>query len=431
VNEYTRREEIRWTLGTVFILVPAVAAAIGVLVYAEGPMVTNPASIRAEAAARKVSESFKGCHKNAKDLAGEVGVFRSRAAQAQRAAVEKAPKRRWGRKTKAPEFEIPWSAASPVLKQVAALAKNNCRALAARAASPSADAGTAWKAVSQAAAIAAPGRSPKARQSAAKKLLFIFAEAPVRALGAHTKKASSRLANDLEEATETREDDLVRSPLPEGLFARGAAIGLGVAIALAALIISYISVRSASVRRGKALMALRPLANTEEAGMQAAAIVRLAAHHNGGEPGMAMGAALGGLLAVLLAPSESATVFIADLFVAGTMGGVLFGLLVQWLVRRFEGASRFRERAKELGDIEKPTISIDLVINAVTPGHELDFLRYFSAQPMMNASVIVQKLAAQAEDQILAAADAAAQPQAAPPQAAPPQAAPPQEGGQR
>jgi hypothetical protein len=77
-------------------------------------------------------------------------------------------------------------------------------------------------------------------------------------------------------------------------------------------------------------------------------------------------------------------------------------------VRRLEGAGRFRIRAKELGDVEKPTISIDLVVNAVTPGLEKQFLRYFEAQPMPNASAIVQKLAAQAEAQILAAAEAAA-----------------------
>ena len=48
------------------------------------------------------------------------------------------------------------------------------------------------------------------------------------------------------------------------------------------------------VEAPKLLVALRRFANTPEAGLQAAAIVRLAAHHNGGEPGMVIGASLGG-----------------------------------------------------------------------------------------------------------------------------------------
>jgi len=47
----------------------------------------------------------------------------------------------------------------------------------------------------------------------------------------------------------------------------------------------------------------------------------------------------------------------------------------------------------------------------VTPGLEKQFLRYFEALPVADAATVVQKLAAQAEEQILAAADAAAQQQ--------------------
>ena len=428
MNEYTRREETRWTLATVLVLVPAVASAIGILVNAKGPMVTNPTAIRAETDARAQFEGFKGCSKYAKDLAGEVGVFKSRAAQAKRAAEEKARKRRRRRrKTKSVDFDIPWSAASPVFKQVNSLAKKNCRAIATRAASTNDGTAKAWNAVTEAAKLKTPSNDPKARQAATKKLLSLFAKVPLQELASHAKKASKRLTSNLEEAEAKRKKDLIQAPLPEGLFSRGAAIGVGVLIALAALIISYISVRSASIRRGTALMALRPLANTEEAGMQAAAIIRLAAHHNGGEPGLAIGAALGGLLGVLTAISGTTASFVPDLFVAGTMGGVLLGLAIQWVVRRIEGASRFRVRAKELGDVEKPTISIDLVINAVTPGRETDFLRYFESQPMANASAIVQKLAVNAEAQILAAAEAAAAQQHA--QAAAYPAAPEQMAG--
>src|SRR5439155_27042071 len=144
---------------------------------------------------------------------------------------------------------------------------------------------------------------------------------------------------------------------------------------------------------------------------QAAAIGRLAAHHNGGEPGIVMGAALGGLFAALLAPTDNPNVFIADLFVAGSMGGLLMGLGAQWVVRTVVGVNKWRDRSKELGDIEKPTIPVALVLGGVTPGLEKQFLRYFEALPIGDASMVVQKLAAQAEEQILAAADAAAQQQ--------------------
>ena len=126
---------------------------------------------------------------------------------------------------------------------------------------------------------------------------------------------------------------------------------------------------------------------------------------------MVIGSALGGLLAAVAAPTDNVNIFIADLFVAGAMGGLLIGLAAQWLVRTLTGVARWRERTKELGDIEKPTIPVALVLGGVTPGLEKQFLRYFEALPVADAATVVQKLAAQAEEQILAAADAAAQQQ--------------------
>jgi hypothetical protein len=90
------------------------------------------------------------------------------------------------------------------------------------------------------------------------------------------------------------------------------------------------------------------------------------------------------------------------------MGGLLFGLALQWLVRTVSGVGRWRERARELGNIEKPTIPIPLVLGGVTAGLEKQFLRYFEALPVADAAVVVQKLAAQAEEQILQAAEAGA-----------------------
>jgi hypothetical protein len=424
LNEYTRREEIRWTLVSVFILVPAVAVAIVRLVLAEGPMVPDPTAIRSEDEARQLEESYKSCVRSASKLRDEVSVFKSRAAQAEKAAKEEAEKNRFGRKPGEIEFEIPWSAASLVLKHASTLHNDKCRGATETAAKKNAGATPAWRAVQRAAKIDDPGDDKKKQQEAANKLLELFGdEEAVAKLKTHIERAEKQLAANVEAASQRRATALVRAPLPQGLFPRGAAIGVGVGVSLAALIISYISVRSASVRRGKTLVSLRRFANTPEAGLQAAAIVRLAAYHNGGEPGMVIGSALGGLLAALLAPTNDPNIFIADLFVAGSMGGLLIGLAAQWLVRTLTSVGRWRERTKELGDIEKPTIPVALVLGGVTPGLEKQFLRYFEALPVADAATVVQKLAAQAEEQILAAADmAAAQQQqhyAAPPGASP------------
>ncbi len=417
LNEYTRREEIRWTLATVFVLVPCVAIAIVRLVLAQGPMVTNPAAIKAEADAQQTELAYRSCAKSAKDLATEVDVFRVLVKglqdKAKGRAKDENQKLRPGQ-DKVPivvEWGKAWPKASRVLKASKSLHQGKCRAATAAAAGANVDSNKAWDAVAKAANIKDPAAIGKDQEAATQKLASLFKVADAEKLKAHSVAAKNSLSAAVKNAGTKRENDMVRAPLPQGLFPRGAAIGVGVGVSLAALIISYVSVRSASQRRGKTLVALRRFANTPEAGLQAAAIVRLAAHHNGGEPGMVIGSALGGLLAAAAAPTNNPNIFIADLFVAGAMGGLLIGLAAQWLVRTVTGVSRWRERTKELGDIEKPTIPVALVLGGVTPGLEKQFLRYFEALPVADAATVVQKLAAQAEEQILAAADAAAQQQ--------------------
>jgi hypothetical protein len=412
LNEYTRREEIRWTLATVFILVPAVAVAIVRLVLAQGPMVQNPEAIQAEATAKQAEADHKPCSRAAGKLAEEVGLFEQRADNARKKAEKEAAEQR-KKATEELVFDIPWTAAAPVLKQAKALELAKCRTLTEAAAGKDEKASLAWVAVRKASKIQDPGAVEKDQQAAAHKLLELFDDAPVEAMKTHATMAGEKLAVNVTQAAERREKDLIRAPLATGLFPRGGAIGVGVGVSLAALIISYISVRSASMRRARTLVSLRRFANTPEAGLQAAAIVRLAAHHNGGEPGMVIGSALGGLLAAVLSPTDNPNVFIADLFVAGSMGGLLIGLAAQWLLRTMTGVGSWRERTKELGDIEKPTIPVALVLGGVTPGLEKQFLRYFEALPVADAATVVQKLAAQAEEQILAAADAAHQQQLA------------------
>jgi len=405
LNEYTRREEVRWTLVSVAILIPSVAIAIVRLLLIQGPMVPDQSAMRAAEAAEARQSEFEACVKAAAKLSKEVPIFKTVAESAKRRAEEKAKKDRRLKKDAPLDVKIPWSAASLVYKNAKRL--SGCKAQTASAAGGRSEAEPAWTAVRQAAKMAEPRKGDeKAEAGAALKLLKLVEEAPIDKLEGHVEDAKAQLADDAKQAKGRSATAKVRQALPEGLFPRGAAIGVGVGVALAALIISYISVRSASTRRARSLIGLRRFANTPEAGLQAAAIVRFAAHHNGGEPGMVLGSALGGLTAAILVPMLGTGLFIGDLYVAGAMGGLLFGLALQWLVRTISGVSRWRDRAKELGNIEKPTIPIALVLGGVTPGLEKQFLRYFEALPVADAAVVVQKLAAQAEEQILQAAEA-------------------------
>lgn len=410
MNEYTRREEVRWTLVGVAILIPSVAIAIVRLLLVQGPMVPDQKAIEAANGAQTRVVEFESCVKAAAKLSKEVPIFKTVAEGAKRRAEEHAKKDRRRRRKKPDEkieYHLPWSASALVFKNAKKL--TTCSTQANGAVGTRSEAEAAWTAVRKAAEVAEPKRGDKEAESkAAKSVLELFDDAPVDKLKGHVDDAKTQLEDDAKQARQHATTARVRQELPEGLFPRGAAIGVGVGVALAALIISYISVRSASTRRARSLIGLRRFANTPEAGLQAAAIIRFAAHHNGGEPGMVLGSALGGLIAALVVPVLGAGLFIGDLYVAGAMGGLLFGLALQWLVRTISGVSRWRERAKELGNIEKPTIPIALVLGGVTPGLEKQFLRYFEALPVADAAVVVQKLAAQAEEQILQAAEAGA-----------------------
>jgi hypothetical protein len=148
------------------------------------------------------------------------------------------------------------------------------------------------------------------------------------------------------------------------------------------------------------LLPLREAAKQGQPGLQAAAILMLAAGHNGGEPGLVFGAGLGGLAAALAFPAD------ADIFVAGVMVGLLLGLGIQWSLRLSQGMTAWRRRATELSEIEKPAAPIVLVLSAVHVGREAEFWGFFSnLSPPEQANTVLQ-LASQAEEQILAAAEA-------------------------
>ncbi|MFT3764903.1 MAG: hypothetical protein QM820_05205 [Minicystis sp.] len=213
------------------------------------------------------------------------------------------------------------------------------------------------------------------------------------------EEAANKLSVDLNAKAATAQ---IREPIPEGLVPRRLAVGIGVGLSVIALLLSYLSVRVSSNRRLMTLVPLREAAKTSQPGLHAAAVLRLAAQPNGGLPGAVIGGALGGLVAAAVAPSDT------DVFIGGVMAGFLFGLGAQFLFRMLGGAARWRQRAGELADIEKPAIPIVLVLSGVNPGLEAPFIKFFTGLSDADAASTVEKLAAQAEERILAAADAGA-----------------------
>ncbi len=447
MNEYTRREEVRWILIASATLVACIAAAVLLLVTAQGKLVPDPEALAMAKATGERSATYASlkCNRDAKTLADEIPLFRKAAEQARVAASVDPPEKDKGKKPvakkdeKKPDVLLAWATAQPVYRAAKSLSR--CREATEQAAGVRPDAARAWEAVRTANDLVPPADNDKSAQiDAARKLLSVLGDAPVDKLVQATKDAEGALKSAADEAEKKaateRATPTKRESLPKGLLAREVAISVGVGLALIALLISFLSVRAASSRRLVTLLPLRDAARNGMPGLQAAALLRLAAQPNGGEPGLVIGAAVGGLV------TAAAFRLDADLFVAGVMAGLLLGLGAQVALRLGGGSTQWRQRATELGDIEKPAIPIVLILSGVNPGLEDQFLGFFSGLAPAEAAETVQKLASQAEDRILAAAEAGAaasayaQQQAAQAQqagfgAAPgfPQAGPPGYGG--
>ncbi len=404
MNEYTRREEVRWTFVASTILVLCIAVAVIRLVTVQGKLVPDVAAQQLAQQTADKAAAMKVCAEQADNFVTEVGIFNQAAKTAKLQQEPEKPKPGAKKKPTAKDKEkdqlldLAWGTAAPSYKLAGKLAL--CRQPTESATGPKPTSAQGWDTVQKAAAVASPADDPKAQVEAARALQIVFADAQIDKVAAHVHEAETALKDLAAKQKATAETATVREPLPKGVLSRQAAVGIGVGLCVLTLLLSYVSVALASSKRASTLIPLRDAARQGKAGLQAAAILRIAAAHNGGEPGLVIGAAMGGLLTALLGPAD------ADLFVAGVMGGLLFGVGVQWALRFAIGPARWRGRATELAEIEKPTTPIVLVLSTVNPGLEPQFLQFFKGLSTEDAAMTVEKLAAQAEEKILAAADA-------------------------
>lgn len=415
MNEYTRREEVRWIVVAAVAVVACIGGSMASLATATGPMVPDPEARAAADAAKEKVVPLEECPKLAGLVAEELPNF-NRNEEIALAPPEPAPPPappapfnprapKPVEKKKPPpkdDSKLAWPGAEAIYTRAQSLAK--CEAPVRAMGAPSASADKGWKAIAAAAAIKAPPAGDEAaRLEAAKQLYGLLKDVPIAEVTSSIESAT-KSATDAATVAETKAQEAkVRKPLARGLLGREAAIGGGVLLSLVALLVHFFSLRATSIRRATALIALRATAATPQRGLQAAAIMRLAAEPNGGEPGLVLGCGFGGLVAAIVARSD------ADWFVVGVMGGLLLGLLVQLAVRFSGGSeSRFRARALELSEVEKPTVPIVLVLSAIETGRESEFLDAFLQLPKEQQRESVEKLAQQAEERILVAADAQA-----------------------
>ncbi|APR86776.1 hypothetical protein A7982_12125 [Minicystis rosea] len=418
MNEYTRREEVRWTLIASLLMVLCIAPAVILLVTAKGKLVPDPEARRAADEAVERIKPAHACVVAAEKLQTEIDPFKATAKAAHLDANEEAPpdpkkKKKPGTisgriragvkelqdKDKEPDVGLAWGAAQPTQK--AAKLLTACRVNVEASAGERKEAAPAWEAIAKAAAVQ-PAADKKEELSAARTLLKLWDGIAIDKIVAQTKDAEAAATKHSEELNAKAGTAFIREPIPEGLIPRRLAVGIGVGLSVIALLLSYLSVRVSSNRRLMTLVPLREAAKTSQPGLHAAAVLRLASQPNGGLPGAVIGGALGGLVAAAVAPSDT------DVFIGGVMAGFLFGLGAQFLLRMLGGAGQWRQRASELADIEKPAIPIVLVLSGVNPGLEAPFIKFFTGLSDADAATTVEKLAAQAEERILAAADAGA-----------------------
>jgi hypothetical protein len=424
VNEYTRREEVRWTLLASLLMVLCIAPAVIFLVTAKGKLVPDMDARKAADDAAEHVKPVHACVQAAKKLRDEMGAFKDVAKAAHLDAADdsdpgkKPPKkqslagrlnRKLQEKEKEPDIGLAWNAAQPSQKAAKQLVEKDCKVLVEAATGARADEAPVWETIGKIADIHPATDDKKEELDATRAMLKLLADLPVDKIVQHATDAVAATQKHADELSAAADVAKKTEPLPDGvLVKRQPAVGLGVGLSVIALLLSYLSVRVVSNRRLSTLVPLREAAKMSQPGVHAAAVLRLASQPNGGLPGAVIGSAFGGLIAAAVAAVDT------DVFIGGVMLGFLFGLGVQFLYGMLMGASRWRQRATELAEIEKPAIPIVLVLSGVNPGLEAQFVKFFNALSPAEAATTVEKLASQAEERILAAADAGAAANGAP-----------------
>lgn len=380
-------------------LVGSVSASLGLLMTAEGPLRPSRETTAAAAVAEAQVKNLSECIEAAGGLESEIRVFRD-LVQSSGLFVAEPEGPNKGTRPRSTAADKAWPLAKPTYDKATRLFA--CKEDATTVAIPNDAAKQGWSTLDAVKGVKAPDGSLESQLAAAKQVYDAVEKAQVRPVVDHlefSQKTAMQSAAELRKAVET---SVVRDSLPQGLLGREAAMFSGVLLSVVALLLSFFSLRARSVRRQTALAPYRKASKAPERGIQAVTMIRLAAEPNGGEPGIVLGAAALGLLAAIVGRQD------ADWYVVGVMGGVLIGLTAQLLVRRSVGLSRFHTNCMALTELEKPAVPMVLVLGEVKPGHEEEFLGFFLKLSPAEAAVAVEKIAAQAEDQILAAADAAA-----------------------
>ncbi|HVY45592.1 MAG TPA: hypothetical protein VHB21_06915, partial [Minicystis sp.] len=266
MNEYTRREEVRWTFISSLCLVLFIGPAVVLLVNAKGKTVPDPSARLAAKAAQDHVLQMHGCTGAAEHLATEIDVYKAAAkaahlepeeAQAAEPPPEKTKKKKPRRilgvkvpqqKEKPPDASLAWPAAQPSYKLAKALAA--CEVPVTASAGAKADAAPGWAAIQKVAAIEPPDEGDtKAMVDDARTLLKQLGDAPIDKVIGEAREAEAKARQDAD-ATQKRADTAtIVEPIPEGFVPRRVALGVGIGICVVALIISYLSVRVASMRR--------------------------------------------------------------------------------------------------------------------------------------------------------------------------------------
>lgn len=410
---------MRWILVSTVALVASVATALGLMLTATGKVVPDPKAREAAQALEAEAVELDKCAAASKQLIEDVGFFRgaSKVLEQQPEPIEEpapepAPKGPRGRPPPKEPKEKPkpkpkpidqtkqaWPAATETYTRAGVV--DACRAAIDKHAPASQKASEGWAAIQSVAKIKAPKEDDASGSlTAARQVYAAIEKAPLDAVEAHAQAARDHARAAADEATAAAASATIVQPLPQGVLGREVAIAAGVFVSLAALLISFFSLRATSVRRAASLAPYRKSVHPPERGLHAAMILRLAAETNGGEPGIVLGAGVGGLLAAAIARAD------VDWYVAGVAAGLVLGLLVQTVVKTVGVIQHFRARALAIAEIEKPAVPIVLVLQTVRPGEEEQFLSFFMKLSPSEAAHAVEKLATQAEEQILIAVDA-------------------------